>query len=132
VAPTATGQLWLELDSPTPQRCKDRGARLDLGIRRIEALLVTASRLPAERQPSVDYTTLRSLARVLGRMFWRDLELHHPGISSLNLPAAVSAAWKERIRTREAPNGGQRLPRHDAVGHMATVQPFTCISVNGR
>jgi hypothetical protein len=27
-----------------------------------------------------------------GRLFWRDLELHHPGIASLRLPAEAAAA----------------------------------------
>lgn len=52
-----------------------------------------------ERQPAVDYVTLESLARSLGRDFWQDLELHHPGISSLELPAEVAAGWKQRRRT---------------------------------
>jgi integrase len=77
-----------------------------------------------ERQPAVDYATLAGLARVLGRLFWRDLELHHPGISSLHLQPAVSAAWKERIRTREDPKTGQRVPRHDASGSLAAVRTF--------
>jgi len=38
-----------------------------------------------ERQPAVDYSTLENLALSLGKLFWRDLELHHPGISSLLL-----------------------------------------------
>jgi hypothetical protein len=59
-----------------------------IGSRPIRDLLLDYLR---ERQPAIDYTTLRSLAMVLGRFFWRDLELHHPGISSLNLPPAVSA-----------------------------------------
>jgi integrase len=77
-----------------------------------------------ERQPAIDYTTLRNLAMVLGRYFWRDLELHHPGICSLNLPPAVSAAWKERIRTREDRRSGQRVPRHAAIGYLAAVRTF--------
>ena len=32
-----------------------------------------------ERAPSLDHTTLRGLAATLGRLFWRDLEIHHPG-----------------------------------------------------
>jgi len=84
-----------------------------------------------ERQPSIDHSTMRSLARQLGKLFWRDLELHHPGISSLRLEPAVAAAWKQRIMTRQAPAAagtgqaeGSRLPRHDAASHLATVRAF--------
>ena len=50
-----------------------------------------------ERAPALDHTTLRGLAFTLGRLFWRDLELHHPGICSLNLAPQVAAAWKQRV-----------------------------------
>ena len=52
-----------------------------------------------ERQPALDYTSLDSLSNFLGKLFWADLEKHHPGIDSLRLPAEVSAAWKLRLRT---------------------------------
>src|SRR3954468_5714842 len=54
----------------------------------------------AERQPMLDHTTLRDLAFSLGGLFWRDLERHHPGICSLNLPPEVAAAWKQRVLTK--------------------------------
>ncbi|MFD4904187.1 tyrosine-type recombinase/integrase [Kitasatospora purpeofusca] len=50
------------------------------------------------RRPDLDYTTLLSRARVLGELFWKDLERHHPGIDSLDLSADVITAWKERVR----------------------------------
>lgn len=53
-----------------------------------------------ERRPRLDYSTLDNLARNLTRNFWSDLEIHHPGIDSLDLPPGVAAAWKERFRTR--------------------------------
>ena len=69
-----------------------------------------------ERAPSLDHTTLRGLAATLGRLFWRDLEIHHPGISSLNLAPDVAVAWKQRILlkiTRAAGPGGQVIETHD-------------------
>ena len=54
-----------------------------------------------ERQPALDYSSLRSLAADLGGTFWQDLERHHPGIDSLHLPAEVAEAWKQRLRTRQ-------------------------------
>jgi integrase len=53
-----------------------------------------------ERQPSIDYVTLRNRASELVRSFWADLEQHHPGISSLHLPHDVAAGWKQRLQTR--------------------------------
>lgn len=52
-----------------------------------------------ERQPALDYNSLESMANLLGKRFWADLEAHHPGIDSLRLPADVAAAWKQRLRT---------------------------------
>ncbi|MFJ7416240.1 hypothetical protein ACIQWZ_36370 [Streptomyces sp. NPDC098077] len=51
-----------------------------------------------ERQPALDYSTLRHLARVLASYFWRDLELHHPGIDHLRLSTQAARAWKDRAR----------------------------------
>ena len=92
-----------------------------------------------ERQPSVDFSSLQRLAYLLGKLFWADLEAHHPGIDSLKLPRDVAAAWKQRVMTRTrtttAPDGEQvtadlaaagrpqradrgprLLPRHRRVG----------------
>lgn len=53
-----------------------------------------------ERQPAIDYVTLRNHAYVLAKCFWLDLEQHHRGIDSLRLPRDVAGAWKQRLRTR--------------------------------
>jgi hypothetical protein len=42
-------------------------------------------------QVSADYNTVLGLSYVLGKLFWRDLELHHPRIASLHLPTEVAA-----------------------------------------
>ena len=36
-----------------------------------------------ERQPALDYTSLRSLAYDLAMGFWKDIERHHPGADNL-------------------------------------------------
>ena len=54
----------------------------------------------AERRPALDYASLHKLSYTLGRLFWRDLELHHPGIGSLRLAADVATGWKQRIATK--------------------------------
>lgn len=53
-----------------------------------------------ERQPSLDYSSLRHLSSILAKLFWADLERHHPGIDSLRLSAEVSTAWKARLATK--------------------------------
>lgn len=50
-----------------------------------------------KRQPALDYNTLERLANLLGRLFWADLEAHHPGIDSIALPVEVARAWKHRL-----------------------------------
>ena len=70
--------------------------RYQLACRPVRDLLVEYLQ---ERQPALDYTSLESLANMLGKLFWADLERHHPGIGSLRLPADVAAAWKQRLRT---------------------------------
>jgi integrase len=70
--------------------------RYQLACRPVRDLLVEYLQ---ERQPALDYTSLDSLANMLGKLFWADVERHHPGIDSLRLPAEVAAAWKQRLRT---------------------------------
>ena len=69
--------------------------RYSLACRPVRDLLVDYLQ---ERQPVLDCTTLKALAYHLGKRFWQDLEHHHPGIDSLNLPREVTDAWKQRQR----------------------------------
>jgi integrase len=73
----------------------------------------------AERSAALDYGSLDNQAQVLASLFWADLERHHPGISSLNLPGDVVQGWKQRIRTR--PDG---RPRHTFHTVLFTVRSF--------
>jgi integrase len=77
-----------------------------------------------ERAPAIDYTTLRQLASKLILVFWRDLELHHPGIESLHLPDEVARAWKQRLAHVRYGNRriGQR--REDPHVILMTVRAF--------
>lgn len=45
----------------------------------------------------MDYTSIRYLASKLVLLFWRDLEIHEPGINSLHLPDDVARRWKTRL-----------------------------------
>jgi len=85
----------------------------------------------AERRPALDYASLHKLSYTLGRLFWRDLELHHPGISSLGLPADVARSWKERIMTKTIRVVGgdgavsrMSVPRVNAADHLVTLRAF--------
>lgn len=102
--------------------------RCGIGCRPVRDLLVDYLR---ERQVSVDHVTLVRLADTLGRLFWRDLELAHPGIDSLRLPPTVAAQWKQRVgikttRRRQADGGvlDVHSPRHSATNCLATVRAF--------
>ena len=77
----------------TPEEMVDR---YDVLHRPIRDLLVEYLK---ERQPALDYNSLEALAYYLAKLFWSDLERHHPGIDSLHLPAEVADAWKQRLRT---------------------------------
>jgi hypothetical protein len=75
-----------------------------------------------ERQAeSLDFSTLSGLADELGRLFWRDLELHHPGIGTLRLSTEIATAWKQRIKLKPAranqATGSATEPRL-ASGHL--------------
>ncbi|MFI1035933.1 hypothetical protein [Streptomyces sp. NPDC020951] len=75
-----------------------------------------------ERQAGIDHSTLRNLAYELGRLFWKDLELHHPRIDSLQLAPQVAAAWKERVQVITTDRGTR--PRASAVNCMTVVRAF--------
>jgi integrase len=90
--------------------------RYDVACRLVRDLLVDYLQ---ERQPALDYTSLSGIATQLGLTFWKDLENHHPGISSLDLPLDVAAAWKERLKTKPGPG--------DATGRSARLAASSCL-----
>ncbi|MGI8448290.1 MAG: tyrosine-type recombinase/integrase [Streptosporangiaceae bacterium] len=113
LGPSRKGQL-------TPAQLIDR---YDLACHPVRDLLVDYL---SERQPALDYTSLMGLANHLGLRFWKDLEEHHPGISSLDLAPDVAAAWKQRARTKPAgPGSGSptgRVPRLSSSGCLVSVR----------
>ncbi len=60
-----------------------------------------------ERAPALDFNSLKQMAYRLVKLFWCDIEKHHPEAISLNVPPNVAANWKERLRV--LPNGKKRL-----------------------
>ena len=108
--------------------CEQLIDRYEIACGPVRDLLVDYLR---ERQPAVDYATLHKLSYTLGRLFWRDLELHEPGIGSLRLTAETAAAWKQRITTKSIRPGNSdgetspvTAPRINAIEHMITVRSF--------
>jgi integrase-like protein len=71
--------------------------RYQLACQPVRDLLVDYLR---ERQPGLDYKSLKDLSYYLGKQFWQDLEHHNPGIDSLHLPRQAAEGWKQRQRTR--------------------------------
>lgn len=115
---TARGQLSVE----------EMVDRYQLACKPIRDLFVDYLR---ERQPSMDYNTLRQTAGILVGSFWADLERHHPGIDSLSLSPQVATGWKQRIQTRvrttRNANGERvevRVPRVNATDVMYEVRAF--------
>jgi hypothetical protein len=78
----------------------------------------------SERAPELDHTSLRSLARNLCRLFWRDLERHHPGIDSLRLDPAVARDWKERLAYIRDDDGQPLRPRVNYRSELVFVRAF--------
>jgi integrase len=81
-----------------------------------------------ERQSSLDHSSLRNLARVLGRLFWQDLEHHQPGIDSLHLSPSVAAAWKQRLSIKTTRREGSdvevRAQRLGVTSYLTTIRAF--------
>jgi hypothetical protein len=109
----------------TPEELIDR---YHLECRAVRDLLVDYLR---ERQPVLDYGSMRSLACNLGMLFWQDLERHNPGISSLHLSRDVAGAWKQRLRTKPetvaGPDGGTaqvQVPRLNYWECLIPVRAF--------
>jgi hypothetical protein len=76
-----------------------------------------------ERRASYDYVSLRDVVYILSSLFWVDIEKHHPGIDTINLPADVVAAWKERIVVFTDPSGNVR-PRKDVLRVLVRIRAF--------
>ncbi|MFE4800326.1 hypothetical protein ACFRFL_36215 [Streptomyces sp. NPDC056708] len=101
------------LGQRTPEELIDR---YGLRCRPVRDLLVDYLR---ERQPALDYNSLKSLSYHLGKRFWQDIEHHHPDADSLRLAPAVIGQWKA-----EDPHQGQdrhhpRWPPHEHHGREA-------------
>jgi hypothetical protein len=109
----------------TPAELVDR---YQLHCRPVRDLLVDYLR---ERQPAVDYTSLKMLACYLAQRFWADLEQHHPGIDSLHLTREVADAWKQRQRTKPqiitSASGEKSVVMVERIGHRQCLTPVRAL-----
>ena len=112
----ATLRVFAGRGRPTPAQLI---GRYHLACRPVRDVLVDYL---AERQPSVDFSSLQRFAYLLGKLFWADLESHHPGIDSLKLSREVAAAWKERVMTKT--RGGPTTTRLDGRSVLSAVRAF--------
>ncbi|MDV8129321.1 MULTISPECIES: tyrosine-type recombinase/integrase [Rhodococcus] len=106
--------------------CEQLIDRYRIACRPVRDVLVDYLR---ERQLSVDFSSLQRLAYLLGKLFWADLQAHHPGIDSLTLPRDVAAAWKQRALTRtRTTHDGERVDvasaRLDGRSVLTAVRAF--------
>jgi hypothetical protein len=105
----------------TPEELVDR---YHLQCRPVRDLIVDYLR---ERQPAVDYTSLKMLSYYLAQRFWADLEEHHPGIDSLHLTAQAAGAWKQRQRTKPhiitAADGERTVVTAERIGYRQCLTP---------
>lgn len=100
----------------TPAELIDQYAISNTAIR--DLLVDYLSELAAGR----DYATMRRIARDLAKLFWKDLESHHPGINSLHLTPDMAAAWKERSRFVRDRAGRAVRPRASTAGVLLSVR----------
>jgi hypothetical protein len=109
----------------TPDELVDR---YQLHCRPVRDLLVDYLR---ERQPAIDYTSLKNLAYYLAQRFWADLEQHHPGIDSLHLTQDIAAAWKQRQRTKPqmitSAAGEKSVIMAERVGYRQCLTPVRAL-----
>jgi integrase len=94
--------------------------RYQITCRPVRDLLV---RYLGERRPSMDYASLASLATLLARTFWADIEQHHPGIDTIDLPEDVFLAWKGRLRFVTRPDGTRR-ERKTYIDNLIRIRSF--------
>lgn len=124
-APVTLRHITTRAGQVSPEQLVDR---YNIQCRPVRDLLVAYL---LERQPSIDYSTLKGISAELAGNFWADIEKHHPGIDSLHLPREVAADWKKRIATktvrRRQPDGTVlqlTQPRQNVAGLKSIVRAF--------
>lgn len=87
--PLSTGTIY-RLNKPSIAELVARQGIVCTAIRNLLVLYLE------ERTAGMDYPSATQLTTRLAKLFWRDIEQHHPGIETIALPRAVIVAWKQR------------------------------------
>jgi hypothetical protein len=111
--PPLTSGYAIRLRKPTVAELVDRYGIICTEVRDLLVQYLT------ERAAAIDYPSASQLTARLAKMFWRDIELHHPGVASLDLPHPVVEAWRKRQEL--LPDG---RPRKDAADLFLVVRSF--------
>lgn len=77
-----------------------------------------------ERQSGLDYSTIRQLASKLILLFWRDPEIHEPGIDSPHLSDRTARSWKDRLSHVRYDNHLLGQKRQDPCTILLAVRAF--------
>lgn len=112
----ASLRATLRQGQPTIEEMIDRR---QISCRPVRDVLV---RYLSERAPGLDFSSLRQLTATLAGTFWADIEHHHPGIDTLDLPAEVADAWKLRLThvTTKGSSGRERKGRLEILSRVRT------------
>lgn len=100
----------------TPKRLVDRYEIRSRKMADLFTLYLT------EREPSVDYSTMETLAVRLVGTFWREIERIAAGADSLHLPDSVWQEWKRRMKHEPSPRTKHLRRTQDGV--FTTVRAF--------
>ncbi len=113
-------------DAHSPMKAGQRSVPELVDGYRVESVAVRAVLIDYlhERQAVLDYTSLAALASKLVLLFWRDLEIHHPGIDTFRLDDEIARGWKDRLRV--VVHGKQRVSqrREDPNAILIAVRAF--------
>ncbi len=77
----------------------------------------------ANASPQLDYSSLDQLGYELGKLFWADMEQHHPGIGASACPTTSPARGSSGSRSRTAPAGLPRQRRADQRPPLPHLRP---------
>ncbi|MFJ8961491.1 tyrosine-type recombinase/integrase [Lentzea sp. NPDC102401] len=94
--------------------------RYGLRCRPVRDVLV---RYLTELRTRQDFGSILTVTSRLVRAFWRDIELHHPEVDSLQLTDEVAEAWKQRLRMVRRADGSTR-PRKAYFEILRQVRAF--------
>lgn len=115
---------WIEHESAIlPNRLRRRGQLSCEELVRFHGVDGEQGQVLAEylkhRSAGLDYSSRKSLARNVVKLFWKDLLNHHPDLENFAITKEQAEGWKQRVQFTEA---GQR--RNDRYPILFAVRGF--------